>query len=73
MKYDTDLKNPVHPEIPSKKCGAVSFWFRATTLRRNDGVVRGVVASLREVIYATLLYLLVLMLAFVFQIRFISR
>ena len=40
---------------------AASFWFRATTLRRNDGVVRSVVASWREIIYAMLLW------AFVFQ------
>ena len=39
-------------------CDAVGFWSHATTLRRNDGIVRGVVASLREVIYAALLYLL---------------
>ena len=48
-----------------------SFWPRATTLRRNDdGIVRCVVASWREIVCATLLYLLVLLLAFVFQKNF---
>ena len=48
-----------------------SFWPRATTLRcHDDGIVRCVVASWREIACATLLYLLVLLLAFVFQKNF---
>ena len=73
FRIGTDLKNPVHPEIPSKNRATVSFWSRATTRRRTDGIVRGVVASWREIIYATLLYLLILLCAFVFQIRRILR
>ena len=52
-------------------CDTASFWFRATTLRRNDdGIVRSVVASWREIVCATLLYLWVLLSAFVFQKNF---